>query len=998
MSKLTFFKNYNNYYNRIVKNNKKEDLSIYEKVNKENINFNPANDINTEIVVNWDKDWTPDYLMVDEVINNIQTRWINYLTGFYFSQTSSDTIVDIKGSHEEVMNSLKHYPVWDEDTSQNIYKNYLSEDETAINIGDIYSDFKGEVYWNYYQLGFDFTDMSANAFSMQLSDTSNYSKYVNISVYFKNPNTYVTFKSTDVPQEGITFDFLRRLVPSIGKDSVIYNVQFDPNNQDDVTDSQFCPNIVSSTEVTIVLLNKIASSWFIIDFDRTRKGQYKVSLKRDLIADNYDIIINSPAYIEKATIKNLNDPAIFNKEELLVNQIKKQEKLLKDKTNMAWLVAWINNNIDKDTWLSLFHEKSVPYTRNISANADYTTDNIATWISSHQLSGTYKCLKETDDYMWFKVQNELADTATRIVWAWMDYKIYRDGNHENSGGVGNNKGTSYTYNFKDKTSYATMLSQTETINDSLYQAVKSAEGFITGTDPRFSFINKIVKETKDGVSKYYKIEASYSDWNNSATYSNTSAVANLFTNLPNGQKSTVSVTFKGDYVTFSYKDITNEMATTANIYADVSTITPNNSGLIDAPYMAVCIPYTLNESLTGKQRQDVISDGSFNAKIDNTKAFAAITLLSYCLQDGKHLYDVQLLPYCPIVNEINISGPTNDSFTINSSTISGNRKIKFYQTDGTTFNTTTPLMEAFVFFNSSFTFDIPLVIKDKTTVFDKKLASEIELYRFSSPNYSAFFDFNPYMNNGMTKLNVDCTYKPFKSYIHLNPDFKGLYGADFNDSRGLIITSDFSIPQVTDAWQTYQITNKNYADIFTRNQQHLEVQQKWAAREALLNTFTAPLTGGVTGGAAGAMAGGVPGMIAGAAAGAGMGLAGGIADYAKTVELNKEALNYNQDMYNYNLQNIQALPQTLSSISSYDANNKLWPFLEIYECSDIEKDAMRNKLIYNGMKIGRIDTINNFINVNASYIKAKLIRNEISNLSYNELNDIALELDKGVFI
>ena len=381
----------------------------------------------------------------------------------------------------------------------------------------------------------------------------------------------------------------------------------------------------------------------------------------------------------------------------------------------------------------------------------------------------------------------------------MDYKIYRDGNHESSGGVGGNKGSNYTYNFKDKTSYATMVNQTETINDSLYQAVQSAEGFITGADSRFKYINKIVKETKDGVTKYYKIEASYSDWNQSVTYSNTSNAANLFTGLPNGQKSTLSVTFKGDYVTFSYKDITNEMATTANIYADVSTITPNNSGLIDAPYMAVCIPYTLNESLTGKPRQDVISDGSFNAKIDNTKAFAAITLLSYCLQDGKHLYDVQLLPYCPIVNEIKISGPTNDSFTINSSTISGNRKIKFYQTDGSTFNTTTPLMEAFVFFNSSFTFDIPLVIKDKKTPFDKKLASETELYRFSSPNYSAFFDFNPYMNNGMTKVNVDCTYKPFKSYIHLNPDFKGLYGADFNDSRGLVITSDFSIPQVTDA-------------------------------------------------------------------------------------------------------------------------------------------------------------------------------------------------------
>ena len=92
----------------------------------------------------------------------------------------------------------------------------------------------------------------------------------------------------------------------------------------------------------------------------------------------------------------------------------------------------------------------------------------------------------------------------------MDYKIYRDGNHESSGGVGNNKGNNYTYNFKDKTSVDKMISQTETINDSLYQAVKSAEGFITGTDTRFGYINKIVKETKNGVSKYYKIEASYS--------------------------------------------------------------------------------------------------------------------------------------------------------------------------------------------------------------------------------------------------------------------------------------------------------------------------------------------------------------------------------------------------------------------------------------------------------------------------------------------------------
>lgn len=959
MSTLTFLKNYNNYYNRIVKHDfSSSTMNNYEAVVINNINFNPGDGVFTEQIINWDRNWLPDYVLVDAIKTELNPSIVESGATDFYLKIANVQKVNTTNWHDLV--SLNFYNQTKKELNLTNICNYENESYQAV-------DFTIEGNW------------LLDNFSIKINSSAD----IRINIW-SDSNDF-TFTATN---ETINAAYLRSL--GWKNNEAVWGITISALSPDEFSGTATCKDYNSKWI--------IGSSWFVMEADRTRKGQYKLTLKRDNLADHFEAIANSPAYIEKATIKHFNDPAIFNKEELFVNQIKKQEKLLKDKTNMAWLVAWINNNIDKDTWTGLFNQKSVPYTRNISASSDYTTNDIETWISSHQLSGTYKCLKETDDYMLFKVQNELADTSARIIWAWMDYKIYRDKNHEVNSGVGGNRGRDYTYNFKDKTGPNEMVNQTQTINDSLYDAVKSAEGFITGTDPRFGCINKIVKETKNGVIKYYKIEASYSAWNQSSIYDSNSPAANLFTNLPSGKQSKLSVTLKGDYVTFSYKDITNEMATTANIYADVSTITPNNSGLIDAPYMAVCIPYTLNESLTGKERQDVISDGSFTAKIDSTKAFAAITLLSYCLQDGKHLYDVQLLPYCPILNELSVSGPTNDSFTINSSKISDNRKIKFYQTDGSTFNTTTPLMEAFVFFNSSFTFDIPLVINDKTTPFDKKLASETELYRFSSPNYSTFFDFNPYMNNGMTKVNVDCTYKPFKSYIHLNPNFKGLYGADFNDSRGLVITSDFSIPQVTDAWQTYQITNKNYADIFARNQQHLKVQQKWAEREALLNAFTAPLAGGVTGGAAGAMADGRTGLALGAGVGAGMGLAGGIADYNKTVALNKEALNYNQDMYNYNLQNIQALPQTLSSISSYDANNKLWPFLEIYECSDIEKEAMKNKLIYNGMKIGRIDTINNFISVTANYIKAKLIRNEISDLDYNELNDIALELDKGVFI
>lgn len=960
MSTLTFLKNYNNYYNRIIKHDfLSSTMNAYESVVINNINFNPGDGIFTEQVINWNYNWLPDYLVVDAVKTEITSSIVENGAEAFMLRIAD--VLKVNASDWHYLTSLNFYDQANKELNLTNIGNYDNEGYQSVNF-----DIEGN--W------------LLDNFSIKINAP------IGVQVHVWSDNNDLRFRVTN---EIINADYLRALGWADNED--VWGIEIYGSSPDEFWGTATCHDYNSKWI--------IGSSWFVMQADRLRKGQYKLTLKRDNIADHFDTIVNSPAYIEKATIKNFNDPAIFNKEDLFVNQIKKQEKLLKDKTNMAWLVAWINNDIEQTDWTNLFNHKSVPYTRNIDTGVDYITDDIEDWISDHQLSGTYKCLKETDDYMWFKVQNEYFESSARVLWAWMDYKIYRDKNHEANGGIGGHRGDSYRYNFKDRTPFGTMIAQTETINDNLYNAVKSAEGFIIGTDSRFSYINKIVKETKNGVDKYYKIESSYSDWNSSVTYGNTSAVANLFTNLPDGQRNTVSVTFNGDYVTFSYRDVTNEMATTANIYADVSNVTPKNSGLIDAPYMAVCIPYTLNESLTGESRQDVISDGaSFNARIDSTKAFAAVTLLSYCLQDGQHLYDVQLLPYCPIVNEISISGPYHDSFMINAAEIASNRKIKFYQTDGSTFDTTTPLMEAYVFFNSSFTFDIPLIISDKNTVFEKKLASETELYRFNSPNYSAYFDFNPYMNNGASKVNVDCTYKPYKSYIHMNPDFKGLYGSDFNDARGLVITSDFSIPQVTDAWQTYQIQNKNYADIFNRTQQHLKVEQKWQEAEAGMNMITAPLAGGVTGGVAGGMKGGMYGAIAGAVVGTAAGLAGGIADYAKTKELNKEALNYNEDMYHYNLQNIQALPQTLSSISSYDANNKLWPFLEIYDCSDIEKEAMRNKLIYNGMKIGRIDTINSFIGETSNYIKAKLIRNEVSNLDYNELNDIGLELDKGVFM
>ena len=75
----------------------------------------------------------------------------------------------------------------------------------------------------------------------------------------------------------------------------------------------------------------ITSRWFIIEQTRNLKGQYNLTLRRDLLADFKDNVYNADAFIEKATLTE-NNPLIFNDEAMTVNQIKTNETLLKDET------------------------------------------------------------------------------------------------------------------------------------------------------------------------------------------------------------------------------------------------------------------------------------------------------------------------------------------------------------------------------------------------------------------------------------------------------------------------------------------------------------------------------------------------------------------------------------------------------------------------------------------------------------------------------------------
>ena len=76
----------------------------------------------------------------------------------------------------------------------------------------------------------------------------------------------------------------------------------------------------------------IDSRWFILEQDRKRGGQYELTLKRDVIADNYLAVVNSPIFLEKGFINDVNDPLLYNSESMHVNQIKQLEIPLMDET------------------------------------------------------------------------------------------------------------------------------------------------------------------------------------------------------------------------------------------------------------------------------------------------------------------------------------------------------------------------------------------------------------------------------------------------------------------------------------------------------------------------------------------------------------------------------------------------------------------------------------------------------------------------------------------
>ena len=115
------------------------------------------------------------------------------------------------------------------------------------------------------------------------------------------------------------------------------NVNFVDN--DGVNTTYVCNTDTNPDYIVVANGDVISSRWYVIEKSILRNGQYRFTLRRDVIVDAYESAVSAPCFIEKATLQK-NDPLIFNGEDMTVNQIKTSEYALKDETGCAWVVGY----------------------------------------------------------------------------------------------------------------------------------------------------------------------------------------------------------------------------------------------------------------------------------------------------------------------------------------------------------------------------------------------------------------------------------------------------------------------------------------------------------------------------------------------------------------------------------------------------------------------------------------------------------------------------------
>ena len=724
--------------------------------------------------------------------------------------------------------------------------------------------------------------------------------------------------------------------------------------------------------------NVIQSRWFVTENVRTRGGQHSLTLRRDLLVDLHDLYINNPMLIHRGMVQESSNPLLFNPEGFSFNQVKTQEVLLKDTSGIPWYVLYFND----------------PSVKTIYINDDDLSPDAVLPGQVSEIEGIWTYISNCEGlikYQTGEAHGFHADT----------FKLHIPSNNPYTEYFGQ-LGLEDVIWFDDEYTQVNIPLTTAFTNQ--YSVIKSkiltTEGIAAGItqadyEKYLSYNNKLIK---DSNGDYYYITVTISNNDIDEKYYDEDDPDNDYTTYCKSIINGTGLERTGDWGdSFGIRISRKVLTISATAYVDNETITINNLfestdpdknpkvNTLDSDYRIIAIPaddfkiYTSENTYTTTQKNLL------------QKAIKAI-MLAY---PAAELIDVQYLPYSPIQKFL-VSG---GSQVYNLS----NYEYEIFESSDTTSK-----LPVFYIENANLSFNINQSFKvlnydnpSSTTrrAIDYKIANETTLYRLVSPNYNGNFEFSVAKNHDVDYFNVDMTLKPISPYIHVNPNFKGLYGDDFNDARGLICQGDFSLPIHTDQFVEYEYRNRNYANAFERQIEKLDFDYSQERIRGAFGLAAGTVAGGVAGAIGGAKVGGPVGAAVGGAIGTAASLAGGIVDYSMLTSKQAQEKDYIMDNYRFQLGNIKALANNISKVTPLSYNNKIFPFVEVYTCTDTELELFKNYLKYKSMAIESIDYLYNYIGMSDEkvFVAATMFRCENADIPTHEVEELMKELEKGVY-
>lgn len=742
--------------------------------------------------------------------------------------------------------------------------------------------------------------------------------------------------------------------------------------------------------------------WFVIECSMTRGLQYSLTIRRDVIADYFETIKKSPCLIQKGYVDD-NNILVFNNEQQNYNKVKQQELLLKDNTGMGYVVGFLESNTD--------YANKIETTYKGSMQVDFDYDSLSQeWknlfaIGSSQPVSSLKRIYDNSREnicLRFPLGMSCEDIGSSDRWTYSGYQ-YITGDGYNSkpqwvSGSGTALGT-YGYYY---TSFVTGMSTVPASDVSVYyqttrSSIDSGSKYfqqkysnqmavnVAASNIPMSLYNDLfnIDDYLFTAFNYYnnkicEINGVYYQANItrlSSTTENVSDTSNLSVwkaMLPtHSQIQNYDVT-AASYIpsmTISNLNSVQVYAKTEQLYLQLTQIentaytylSPSNTRnhLIDAPYDMFVIPYSNNITYT-------VNGSDYVANED-----LAINLAQQiAINSGSASYDIQIVPYCPFTNiqDNDFSIYSNEAIKDGNDTTIGyyfwcersSGQIKLGES-----------REELTLVNSDFTY---------------KEISQLNEYILCSPDKSSQWMFNPAMNRGITQWNVSFDYRPFSSYVKVQPHWNYLYGEDYynneTDYRGLIYNGSYSLTQLNDAWANYVNNNKNYQAIFDTQigtqVKKFDMNQKaqWdtvGMRNYSFNPISAVL---------------------------------GIVGENKQMEFDRKVFDLDlanqRALFDYQLDNIQSMPRTISKLTSINTDFRVWPFVEIYSTTIDDRNHFNDMIKYNGMTIMVTGYIEDYLKPSdETFIKATLIRFYEFSKQENDftlVEAINYELSKGIYI